>query len=218
MTEEISVLLVDDHRIFRQGLMAVLTSMPEIRVIGEAGNGIEAGEKARELQPDLVIIDISMPEMLGIGAIKEIKRVSTLTKILVLSMHKKEEYIKQSLKNGASGYMLKESAADELFTAIRCILKGEIYLSPAASKSIVANWLLISEDANAKISSPLTTREIAILKLLAESHTNKEIAKMLHISPKTVETHRFRIMEKLEFKNLADLVKYAIRNELTNVD
>ena len=156
-----------------------------------------------------------MPKMRGIEAIREIKRVAPDCKILVLSMFGNEEYIRQSLKNGASGYMLKDAASSELKSAITFIQRGDLYLSPAISRTIVDNWLddVISRPYEG-IKSPLSNRELEVLKLLAEGWSNKEIAEFLHISIKTVETHRHRIMEKLKLKNITDLVKYALRTKL----
>ena len=217
--DNVKIMLVEDHHLVRQGVFALLSQVPEFKVIGEAGDGLEAIRKAQELQPDIVILDIAMPKLRGIEAIKEIIRVSEDSRILVLSMHNKEEYIRQSLKNGASGYLLKDSAADELIAAIKYVARGEVYLSPSISKSIVADWLHASALGRAagEFKSPLTDREMEILKLLAEGHSNRETGELLHISVKTVETHRSRIMEKLELKNVADLVKYAIKNELTEL-
>jgi DNA-binding NarL/FixJ family response regulator len=217
--DDVRIMLVEDHHLVRQGVFALLSQVAEFKVIGEAGDGLEAIPKAQELQPDIVILDISMPKLRGIEAIKEIIRVSPDSRILVLSMYNKEEYIRQSLKNGASGYLLKDSAADELIAAIKYVSRGEVYLSPTISGTIVADWLQASAHGrtDGQFKSPLTDREMEVLKLLAEGHSNRETGELLHISVKTVETHRSRIMEKLELKNIADLVKYAIKNDLTEL-
>lgn len=213
--DDVDVILVDDHVIVREGLSHLLLSFKGVSVVGEAGDGYEAIALAEKLQPDIVILDISMPKMRGIEAIREIKRVAPDCKILVLSMFGNEEYIRQSLKNGASGYMLKDAASSELKSAITFIQRGDLYLSPAISRTIVDNWLddVISRPYEG-IKSPLSNRELEVLKLLAEGWSNKEIAEFLHISIKTVETHRHRIMEKLKLKNITDLVKYALRTKL----
>lgn len=210
------IVIADDHQLVREGLRKLLMSMDSnIEVVGEAGDGLEAKEMANKLKPDILILDISMPKMRGIEAIKEIKRTSPETSILILSMHNKEEYIKQTLKNGASGYLLKESAAEELYSAVKFISEGKVYLSPSISKSVVSDWLTEAERTQHELSNnKLTDREQEVLKLLAEGYTNKQIANLLHISNKTVETHRYRIMEKLELKNIAELVRYALRNNI----
>jgi len=215
-----TLIIADDHQILREALRNLLVSMDRnIDVIGEAGDGLETIDKVQQLQPDLLILDISMPKMRGIEAIKEIKRVSPDTKILVLSMHNKNEYIKQALKNGASGYLLKGSAAEELFSAIKYVSEGKVYLSPAISKSVISDWLTEKDVANETSSADkITEREKEVLKLIAEGYSNKQIAKLLHISTKTVETHRYRIMEKLHLKNIADLVKYALKNDIIELD
>jgi two-component system response regulator NreC len=213
--DDVDVILVDDHVVVREGLSQLLLTFKGVSVVGEAGDGYEAIGLAEQLQPDIVILDISMPKMRGIEAIKEIKRVAPDCKILVLSMFGNEEYIRQSLKNGASGYMLKDAASSELKSAITYIQRGDVYLSPSISRTIVDNWL---DDVGRRpfegIKSPLSSRELEVLKLLAEGWSNKEVAEFLHISIKTVETHRHRIMDKLKLKNITDLVKYALRTKL----
>jgi len=215
-----TIILVDDHVLIREGLSQLLLTFENVNVVGEASDGYEAIKLAEKLKPDIMIVDISMPKLRGVEAIKEIKRVSPLTRILVLSMHDREEYIKQSLKNGASGYILKNSASEELKSALKFVLKGQIYLSPAISKSIVSNWLSESIAGGGKKDREglLTNREREVLKLLAEGYRNKEIANLLHVSVKTIETHRYRIMEKLELQNFAALVKYAIKEHLIELN
>jgi len=218
--EKIRAILADDHALVRAGLRELLQAMNSVAVVGEAGNGMEAIEKVKELQPDILIIDIQMPLMGGIEAIREIKKCSPETQVLVLSMHNKEEYIKQTLKNGASGYLLKQSASDDLKNAIAAITNGDIYLSPSISKSIIAAWLRESEikTSTKPTDGELTDREKGVLKLLAEGYSNKRIAELLHISVKTVETHRHRIMDKLKLQSFADLVKYAIKEGHTELE
>jgi two-component system response regulator NreC len=213
--DDVDVILVDDHVVVREGLSQLLLTFKGVSVVGEAGDGYEAIGLAEQLQPDIVILDISMPKMRGIEAIKEIKRVAPDCKILVLSMFGNEEYIRQSLKNGASGYMLKDAASSELKSAITYIQRGDVYLSPSISRTIVDNWLDgVVRRPFEGIKSPLSSRELEVLKLLAEGWSNKEVAEFLHISIKTVETHRHRIMDKLKLKNITDLVKYALRTKL----
>ena len=217
MTYRLSIVLADDHALVREGLKHLLMTFKNVQVIGEAGDGFEAIRKADELKPDIMILDISMPQLRGIEAIKEIKRYSPETKVLILSMYKNSEYIRQTLQYGASGYILKESASDELRKAISCIAEDQVYLSPAISKSVVASWLNESKNPQ-NDRAPLTKREQEVLKLLAEGNTNRQVAEKLHISIKTAETHRAHISEKLQMKSLADLVKYAIQERYIELD
>jgi len=214
--ETYKVVLADDHRIVREGIAYLLESFGNIEIVGQAGDGHEAVMVANELKPDIIILDITMPKLRGVEVIKEVQAHSPETKIIVLSMHNKERYIKDCMRNGASAYLLKESAVNELKSAIDYVLNDQIYLSPAISKNVVRDWLAPNADGEA--ASPLTAREKEILKLLAEGYSNKEIAAMLFISPKTVETHRHRINEKLNLGNVADLVRYAIKEGLISVE
>ena len=212
--KKISVVLADDHLLVREGISHLIKSFGEFEIVGQASDGLEAVRIVKEFEPDILVVDITMPKLRGVEVITHARTASPQTKIIVLSMHNKNKYIKACLQNGASAYLLKESAVDELKSAMECVMADQIYLSPAISKSIVKDWL--SPDSNGD-ASPLTAREREILKLLAEGHTNKEIAAMLFISPKTVETHRHRINEKLNLGNVADLVRYAIKEGLTSV-
>ncbi len=212
---KITVVLADDHDLVREGIARLVESFGDIEIIGQAGDGYEAIVLAREKKPDIMLLDITMPKLRGVEAISEIKNVSPLTKVIVLSMHNKERYIKDCMRNGASAYLLKESAVHELKYAIAHVMKDQIFLSPAISRNVVKDWLT---DAKTDPSAgPLTVREREVLKLLAEGHSNKEIAAMLFISPKTVETHRYRINEKLKLGSVADLVRYAIKEGLISV-
>lgn len=212
------IVLADDHKLVREGIAHLLESFGEIEIVGQASDGQEAIKIVKNTQPDIAILDISMPKLRGIEAISEIKNVAPSTLIIILSMFSKEKYIKDSLRNGASAYLLKESAAQELYDAVYYVKKGQIYLSPAISKNIVQGWLRDSSSSDNIGQNILTTREGEILKLLAEGYSNKEIAGMLFISPKTVETHRHRINEKLELGNIADLVRYAIKEGFISID
>jgi DNA-binding NarL/FixJ family response regulator len=212
-----TVLLADDHALVRAGLRQLLLEFKSYDIIGEAGDGLQAIEEARLHQPNLVVLDLAMPKMRGIEAIKEIKKVSPDSKILVLSMYESEEYIRHALLNGADGYLLKGSATDELRSALEHALASRLYLSPAISRAFVTDLLKKNQDHEQELGGELSEREWGVLKLLAEGYTNKEIAGLLHISSKTVETHRSRIMDKLGLNNLADLVKYAIRKGLIDV-
>jgi DNA-binding NarL/FixJ family response regulator len=213
--DNLKIILADDHQIVREGIAHLLESFGNMEIVAQAGDGHEAVRVTTELQPDILILDITMPKLRGVEVISEVKTKSPKTKIIILSMHNKEMYIKECMKNGASAYLLKESAVNELKSAIDYVLNDQIYLSPAISKGVVRDWIAPKAQDSA---SPLTVREKEILKLLAEGHSNKEIAAMLFISPKTVETHRHRINEKLNLGNVADLVRYAIKEGLVSLD
>ncbi|HOZ22908.1 MAG TPA: response regulator transcription factor [bacterium] len=214
-----SIMIADDHALLREGLRSLLSSYPQFQVIGEAEDGLTAVSTALQLKPDVLLLDIAMPNMRGIEAILEIKRLEPGIRILVLSMHDREEYVFNAMKNGADGYILKKSAAAELVAALNHVLSGEIYLSPAISRHVVKNWLRDEEkmDGANRAGLEITERERTVLKLIAEGHSNKEVANLLHISAKTVETHRARLMDKLELRTVPDLVRYAIKSGLIDL-
>ncbi len=210
----IKVFLVDDHRIFLEGLVRLIQDHPSMKIIGTASDGRETLKQIQTLQPDVVLMDISMPNLNGLEATRLIKQVSPKTKILILSMHENDEFLKRALKAGAVGYLLKDSSADELFQAIEEVDRGNTYLSPSLSRKLIADYLgTIKKTGPGKISDhALTGREREIVQLLGEGHSNPEIAKCLHLSPKTIATHRKKIMKKLHLHRITDLVRYAIRN------
>lgn len=212
---KIRILLADDHTILRAGLKMMLNAQPDMEVIGEAQDGRQAIQEAQRLQPDVILMDITMPDLNGIEATRQIKRVLAEVKILVLTMHENDEYVFQALRAGASGYMLKEAADTELITAIHVIKSGQFYLSPTAQSVVVGDYLQRVRTGEERDSySSLTEREREILKLVAEGHTNNQIAERLIISPKTVDTHRTHVMDKLNLHSRAELVKYAMRRGL----
>jgi len=212
---KIRVLLADDHTILRAGLKMMLNAQPDIEVVGEAQDGRQAIHEAQRLQPDIVLMDITMPEVNGIEATKQVKKLLPDIRVLILTMHEHDEYVFQTLRAGASGYMLKEAADTELITALHVIQSGQFYLSPAAQSVMVGDYLQRVRTGEEKDSySSLTEREREILKLVAEGLTNNQIAERLVISPKTVDTHRTHIMDKLNLHSRAELVKYAIRRGL----
>ncbi|HEX4202654.1 MAG TPA: response regulator transcription factor [Ktedonobacteraceae bacterium] len=212
---KIRILLVDDHTILRAGLKMMLNAQPDMEVVGEAQDGRQALQETQRLQPDVVLMDITMPDMNGIEATRQIKRTMPDIRILVLTMHEHDEYVFQALRAGASGYMLKEAADTELISALHVIHSGQFYLSPAAQSVMVGDYLQRVRTGEEKDSySSLTEREREILKLVAEGHTNNQIAEQLVISPKTVDTHRTHIMDKLNLHSRAELVKYAMRRGL----
>jgi len=212
---KIRVLLADDHTILRAGLRMMIDAQPDIEVIGEASDGRQALIETQRLQPDVVLMDITMPEMNGIEATRQIKRAGDTPRVLILTMHENAEYLFQVLRAGASGYILKEAASAELISAIRIVNSGRFYMSPSAQSMMVGDYLQRVRSGEERDSySALTEREREILKLVAEGHTNNQIAERLFISPKTVDTHRTHIMDKLNLHSRAELVKYAMRRGL----
>ena len=215
MTDKKRILIVEDHTLFRAGLRALLAQDAELEIVGEADNGRDAVRSVGALAPDLVLMDLTMPGMNGIEAIREIRRRDTHARILVLTIHKTDEYIHESLKAGADGYMLKDASHDELLTAVHSVLNGKTYLSPDISGKVLHRYLKIGEPSQA--TSPwdsLTHREKEVLKLVAEGHQNKHIGEYLALSVKTVEKHRSNLMRKLDLHNAAGLTAYAIERGL----
>jgi two-component system response regulator NreC len=209
-------LLVDDHTIVRQGIKALLDTQEGIEVVGEAEDGREAIEKAKQMAPDVIVIDITMPNLNGIEATRQIKKINPEMKVLVLTVHDNEEYIHRILQAGASGYLLKESAVSDLVSAINAVEKGNIFLSPSISKVVVKDYIRHVETESGDFDSlnVLTNREREVLQLIAEGHTNKEIARILKLSIKTIDVHRSHIMDKLNIRDITGLVKYSIRKGL----
>jgi two-component system response regulator NreC len=208
MPEQIRVIIADDHTIFRSGLNMLLSSEPDINVIGEAEDGQSAIQLAKELNPDVILMDIGMPELNGIEATERIKLETPDINILVLTMHRSDEYFFKMLEAGASGYILKGAETSELINAVRSVAKGEVFLYPSMAGRLVKEYL--SQSAASKISSAkLTKREREILQLIAEGFTNKEIAKKLVLSPSTVHSHRTNLLHKLNLNSRHELVQYA---------
>jgi DNA-binding NarL/FixJ family response regulator len=222
--EPYRIVIAEDHRILREGLHALLSSNPAFKIAGEAENGMDAVRSAEKLLPDLILIDLSMPKMDGLAAIAEIKSRCPNTKILVLTVHKAEEYVFESLKAGADGYLLKDANAAELKMAIENVLAGRLYLSPGISEKVVAGYLEgkragYRNEAPLKESTAwdtLTHRERQVLKLIAEGHKNKEIARYLCISIKTVEKHRSNFMKKLDIHNSSEITSLAMKKGLVS--
>lgn len=211
MSEVCSIVIVEDHRILREGLRSLLSSNLDFKIVGEAEDGRDAIKRVEECRPDLVLMDLSMPKMDGLDAIGEIKRRCPDTKLLVLTVHKAEEYVFESLKAGADGYLLKDASFEELNLAIQKVLEGKPYLSPGISGGLVKGYLEGRGGRGAASrSETLTQRERQILKLIAEGHKNKEIADYLCISIKTVEKHRANLMKKLDLHNVSAITSYAL--------
>ncbi|MBA2284033.1 MAG: response regulator transcription factor [Ktedonobacteraceae bacterium] len=212
---KIRILLADDHTILRAGLKMMLNAQPDMEVVGEAHDGRQAIHEAQRLQPDIVLMDITMPDINGIEATRQLKKLLPEARVLILTMHENDEYIFQALRAGASGYLLKEAADTDLIYALHIIQSGQFYLSPIAQSVMVGDYLQRVRAGEEKDSySSLTEREREILKLVAEGFTNNKIAERLIISPKTVDTHRTHIMDKLNLHSRAELVKYAMRRGL----
>jgi DNA-binding NarL/FixJ family response regulator len=202
------VLIADDHGVVRSGLKMLLDRQADIEVIAEAEDGIEALEKAVATKPDVAILDVAMPRMTGLQATYEIKKQAPDTQVLILSMHDDERYLYEALRAGASGYVLKAAAGEDLLDAVRAAARGEPFLTPAAQQALIRDFLARGEQPE------LTPREQEVVKLIAEAHTNKEIAGILHLSEKTVESHRANVLQKLGMRDRVELVRYAIRHGL----
>lgn len=211
----IAVLLVDDHAIVRDGLKTLLQAQPDLRVVGEAANGREAVGTAAQLRPDVVVMDISMPDMNGVEAARRIHAARPETRIVMLSMHGNAEHVYRALEAGATGYLLKESAGSELVAAIRAVHAGRRYLTEKVNEMVIAGYL-----GESRAGSPLESlskRERDILQHIVDGRNNRETAELLHISIKTVETYRSRMMQKLGIRDVTELVKFAIGHGLTQV-
>jgi len=209
------IFIVEDHTLLRAGLRALLSQDPDLEIVGEADNGRDAIRAIGSLAPDLVLMDLSMPGMNGIEAMMDIKRRNPDTRVLVLTIHKTDEYIHESLRAGADGYILKDATHDELRVAIRSVLNGKTYLSPDISDKVIHGYLGTGKGDNvASTWDTLTHREREVLKLVAEGHPNKYIADYLCLSIKTVEKHRSNLMKKLDLHNASTLTSYAIEKGL----
>lgn len=215
----IRVLLADDHTIVREGLRSLLASHDDVEVVGEAADGREAVRLAEELKPDVVVMDLTMPSLNGVDATEQIRRRRPETRVLILSMHSGEEHVRPAIRAGASGFLVKGSGLSDLLAATRAVAAGDAFFSPGVAKIVLkdaregggGDGVTGSDDA-------LTAREREILQLVAEGRTSREIAAQLHISAKTVEGHRSRIMDKLDIRELAGLVRYAVRVGLVTLD
>ena len=217
MNDQYRIAIAEDHTILREGLRALLISEPDFEVVCEAGDGRDAIQCTETHQPDLILMDLSMPRMNGLEAIKEIKKRSRKTKVMALTVHKSEEYILATLRAGADGYLLKDTTHPELVSAIRHVLSGERYLSPGISEKVIEGYLAEKRIVKTKTAyDTLTKREREILKLIAEGHKNKEIADFLCVSLKTVEKHRTNLMKKLDIHNVASLTAFAMEKGLIN--
>jgi len=208
--KRIRILLADDHAVVRQGFKMILSAQPDMEIVGEAGNGREAVEQAEQLRPDVIVMDVAMPELNGIEATRRLLASTPHARVIALSMHKDSVYVREILRAGARGYLLKDSGAGDLVSAVRAVASGESYLSPAVSNAVL-------DDYRKHVTDPidlLSSREREVLQMLAEGKTNKEIATILNLSVYTVDAHRGRIMEKLNLHSINELVRFAVRNGL----
>jgi len=215
---QLKVIIADDHRIVLEGLKALLQNHKNIDVVGEAENGRSAVELASRLKPDVVIMDLGMPDMNGLTATRKILELDTGIKVLTLSMHSDKRFVSKALREGVSGYVLKESASAELVEAINTVVSGKTYLSPQIADVVINDYRKQLLDKEYSADSVLTKKEREILQLFAEGKSTKDIAYSLNVSVKTVETHRSRMMEKLDMHSIAELTKFAVREGLTSLE
>jgi two-component system, NarL family, response regulator NreC len=208
MTKKIRILLVDDHTVVRRGIRMILSAQPDMEVVAEGKNGLEAVEEATRTQPDVVIMDVNMEGLNGIEGARRIAEALPRCRVLALSMHRDAVYVREMLKAGAKGYLVKDADDDALLDAVRAVARGDAYLSPSVADSVLADY-------RRHVTNPmdlLTAREREVLQLIAEGKTNKDIANQLNLSVYTVEAHRSRLMEKLNLHSTGDLVRFAMRN------
>jgi two-component system response regulator NreC len=214
----IRILLADDHKIIREGLRALLEKEPDMEVVGEAQDGMTTIKLAKKLLPNIVIMDIGMPDMNGIDATRQIFSETQGIKVIALSMHSDRRFVLQMLKAGASGYLLKDSAFEELASAIKTVMAGQPYLSPKITDVVIKEYIVSLPKSEETVFTKITAREREVLQLIAEGKSTKQIAVFLNVSVKTIETHRQQIMEKLGIHSIAELTKYAIREGLTSLE
>lgn len=213
----IKIILADDHAMLRHGLSRSFEQEEDIDVVGQTQDGHSTIEMAKELMPDIVIMDIGMPGLNGIETTRRVVQDCPTIKVIGLSMHSSDKYVREMFRAGASGYLLKDCTFDELVEAIRTVMSGQTYISPAIGDMIIREYTS-KEDEHKSVFSVLSQREREVLQLLSEGKTTKQIGRRLHISPKTVEAHRLRVMDKLEIDNVAQLTKYAIQEGLTEAE
>lgn len=219
LSSKIRLLIVDDHVLIREGIRSLLENQPDIDIIGEATNGSEAIQQTLSLRPDIVLMDITMPEMGGIEATVKVKEMVPETKVLILTVHEEDRYLSEILKAGASGYFTKGGSSNELISALHAVQEGHVYLYPTMTKKLVGDYLVqLTKGIDDRNYSNLTPREKEILKLIAEGHSNQDIAARLFLSPATIQTHRSNIMSKLQVHSRSELTKYAISRGIITLD
>ena len=214
----IRILLADDHRILREGIRALIEDQDDMEVIGEAEDGLATVKQVAQLQPDVVVMDIAMPLLNGLEATRQIHRDYPQVRVLILTMHENEEYIRQVLAAGALGYVLKDAAARDLLGAIRSVNQGEAVLSPAITRLVIEDYLRWGDIRPEDTTDGLTAREREVLQLIAEGYTNKQIAGILNLSIKTVQSHRTNLMNKLDLHDRGELIKYAIQKKIIDIN
>ena len=215
---DIKIFIADDHKIIRDGLRSLIARQKNLEVVGEACDGRTAVKLVRELTPHVVIMDIAMPDLNGLEATRKVVAADPDVKVIALSMHSDRRYVSQMLKAGAKGYLLKECAFEELYRAIEAVVAGKVYLSPGIAGVVVEDYVKNEDNTESSCTGVLSAREREVLQLISEGKTTKETALCLHLSAKTVESHRRNIMSKLDMHSLAELTKYAIREGVTTVD
>jgi DNA-binding NarL/FixJ family response regulator len=214
----VTILLADDHHVVRQGLRMLIEAQENFRVVAEAGDGLEAVKLAEHLKPHVLIVDLMMPGINGLEVARQVSHHSPQTRIIVLSMYGNEPYVLEALRNGAVGYVLKDANAAELLRAVHEVIAGRRYLSPPLSEHAIEAYLQKAQDAVLDLYETLTTREREVLQLAAEGRTNADIAAVLYVSPRTVETHRAHLMHKLGLRTQADLIRYALKRGILPMD
>jgi DNA-binding NarL/FixJ family response regulator len=214
---KIRILLADDHTLVRDGIRSLLEDTPDMVVVGVAEDGHTAVKMACQLEPDVVLMDIAMPLLNGLEATRQIKQQCPRVKVLILSMHENEEYIRQALARGAMGYILKDAAAHDLLDAIHAVQRGEAVLSPAITRLVIEDYLRWGDLEGQQTADGLSAREREVLQLIAEGYTSKQIAEILSISVKTVQAHRTNLMSKLDLHDRAELIKYAIQKKIIEI-
>jgi DNA-binding NarL/FixJ family response regulator len=212
------ILLADDHKLLREGLRMLIEKLDRMIIVGEADNGVSAVRMARDLKPDLVLMDIAMPDLNGIEATRRIMTEAPGVKVIALSMHADKRFVRHMFAAGAAGYVLKGSAFEEVAASIKTVAAGRIYISPKITDQVLAEYVKQLTKPSAEVESPLSGREREVLQMLAEGKSSRTIAGRLHISVTTVDTHRKHIMDKLGFRSIAELTKYAVREGLTPLD
>ena len=214
----ITILLADDHSIVRQGLRALLEVEPDFCIVGEAADGLEVTQLIEYLRPDVLVLDLMMPGLDGLEVTRRVNQRSPQTRVIILSMYGNEAYVVEVLRNGAAGYVLKKSTADELVRAVRAVVAGQRYLSPPLSEQTIETYMQKADESTQDLYDLLTAREREVLYLVAEGHTNAEIAARLFISSRTVEMHRANLMRKLDLRSQADLIRYALRRGIGSLN
>jgi DNA-binding NarL/FixJ family response regulator len=209
-----TIVLADDHHVVRQGLRALLEAEPDFQIVGEAADGREAAQLVKRLQPEVLVLDLMMPGLSGLEVTRQVRQRSPQTRVVILSMYADEAYVLEALRNGAAGYVLKKSTADELVRAVREVTTGRRYLSPPLSEKDIETLMKEADESKQDPYELLTSREREVLHLIAEGHTNAEVAARLVISPRTVEFHRANLMRKLGMRTQADLIRYALQRRI----